>query len=154
MGPLSLGENEGPLVVHRTTANLVWQLGENNFVWNTISPNYDKTRLSHTLVFCCPPIQEFLPAVLLRKLANMLGWRRGNWKTVSNTGKNDSWKLPIYVCDGSCMDMVMYDNKGSYSSRRIEFFIKDDIENFHQEVDGFTPMLSMNPPKEDKLNKG
>ena len=50
--------------------------------------------------------------------------------------------------------MVMYDNKGSYSSRRIEFFIKDDTENFQQEVDGYTPMLSMNPPEEDKLNKG
>ena len=48
----------------------------------------------------------------------------------------------------------MYDNKGSYSSRRIEFFIKDDTENFQQEVDGYTPILSMNPRKEDKLNKG
>ena len=47
----------------------------------------------------------------------------------------------------------MYDNKGNYSSRRIECFIKDDTENFQQEVDGYTPMLSMNPPKEDKLNK-
>ena len=52
------------------------------------------------------------------------------------------------------LDMVMYNNKGSYSSRRIEFFIKDDAENFQQEVDGYTPMLSMNPRKEDKLNKG
>ena len=51
----------------------------------------------HTQVFCCPPIQEFLPAVFLRKLANMLGWRKGNWKTFSNTGKYDSWKLLIYV---------------------------------------------------------
>ena len=48
----------------------------------------------------------------------------------------------------------MYDNKASYSSRPIEFFIKDDTENFQQEIDGYTPMLSMNPPEEDKLNKG
>ena len=48
----------------------------------------------------------------------------------------------------------MNDNKGNYSSRRIEFFIKDDTENFQREVDGYTPMLSMNPPEEDKLNKG
>ena len=62
------------------------------------------------------------------------------------------------MCDGSCpLFKFGYgngDNKGNYSSRRIEFFIKDDTENFQQEVDGYTPMLSMNPPEEDKLNKG
>ena len=62
------------------------------------------------------------------------------------------------MCGGSCRLFKFgygnVDNKGNYSSRRIECFIKDDTENFHQELDGYTPMLSMNPPKEDKLNKG